>query len=132
GVEPFLTCDAPAVRGAAVASLIRHGGLEGILTAADDLTAMLQSDEEPVRYAAGHVLREIAIRSFLAPVQSLLSDKSPRVQNAAIAAAGAMRAPELVAALIYKLERRETARSAALALANYGDAVTDVLQRVLN
>ena len=130
-VEPYLHSEAPGVRAAAVAGIIRHGGLDGILAAADDLKAMLSGTEEGVRFAAANVLRDIAVKSFFQPVLTLLRDPSPRVQNAAIQAAGAMRSPELVPALIYKLQGRETARTAALALTSFGEGVIDVLAKVL-
>jgi HEAT repeat protein/MFS family permease len=130
-VEPQLQSSSASVRGAAVAGLIRYGGLEGILHAADDLKAMLTSDREDVRFACAHVLKEIQIRSFFRPVQRLLGDESIRVRNAAIAAAGEMRVPELVPSLIYMLRKRETARAASFALSFYGEEVIDTLRRVL-
>lgn len=131
-VEPHLHSTSAAVRGAAVASVIRHGGLEGILHAADDLKAMLNSPDEAQRHACAQVLREVGFQRFYAPAQQLLGDESPRVRSAAIGAAGAMRAPELVPSLIYKLRARETQRQAQLALAQYGDDIIDTLRTVLH
>lgn len=130
-IEPFLKSTAPAVRAAAVASIIRHGGLEGIVQAAEDLKAMLLSEDENVRFYCARVLQEVEIHRFYAPAQKLLADESPRVRSAAIAAAGAMLSPELVPTLIYKLRHRSTRRAAQLALAQYGEAVIDTLARVL-
>lgn len=130
-VKDMLASPAPAVRGAAVASLIKHGGLEGILLSAEHLKEMQASPDEAMRYAAAHVLRDIGVKNFYQPVLALLRDGSPRVQNAAVAAAGAMCSPELIPALVYKLGQRDTARAAAVALAGYGEAVVDVLGKVL-
>jgi HEAT repeat protein len=130
-VEPMLHSASPAIRGAAVAGIIRFGGLEGILHAADDLKAMLAAKDEGMRYACAQVLQEIGIKGFHGPAQALLADDSPRVQLAAIAAAGAMRSPELVPSLIYKLRQRETARAAQAALAAHGDDVIDALVKVV-
>jgi ATP/ADP translocase/HEAT repeat protein len=130
-VKDMLHSPAPQVRGAAVASLIKHGGLEGILLSAEHLKEMQTSPEESVRYAAAHVLKDIGVRNFYQPVLELLRDSSVRVQNAAVAAAGAMHSPELIPALVYKLGQRDTARAAALALASYGEPVVDVLGKVL-
>jgi ATP/ADP translocase/HEAT repeat protein len=130
-VEPMLHAAAPAIRGAAVAGIIRFGGLEGILHAADDLKAMLAAQDEGMRFACAQVLQEIGIRGFHGPVQALLADDSLRVQLAAIAAAGTMKSPELVPSLIYKLRQRETARAAQTALAAWGDDVIDALVRVV-
>jgi AAA family ATP:ADP antiporter len=130
-VKDMLLSTSPSVRGAAVASLIKHGGLEGILLSADDLKEMQTSQDEAVRFAAAHVLREISVKNFYQPVLALLRDPSSRVQNAAIAAAGAMHSPELIPALVYKLRQRDTARAASQALASYGEPVVDVLGKVL-
>lgn len=130
-VKPHLASPAAAVRGAAVASLIRHGGLEGILLSAEHLKDMQGSGDEHVRYEAANVLRDIGVRSFYQPVFALMRDPSARVQNAAVAAAAAMQSPELIPSLVYKLAQRDTARAAAHALAAYGEAAVDVLGKVL-
>lgn len=130
-VKPHLGSSAPAVRGAAVASLIRHGGLEGILLSAEHLKEMQTSADEQVRFEAANVLKDIGVRSFYQPVFALMRDGSARVQNAAVAAAAAMQSPELIPSLVYKLAQRDTARAAAHALAAYGDAAVDVLGKVL-
>jgi len=131
-VARFLENDSALVRGAAVASLIKHGGLEGILVSAEHLKAMQTSTDEELRLAAAEVFCEIGVRNFYQPVLTLMRDKSAKVQRAAVVAAGAMQSPELIPALVYKLGRRETARAASQALANYQDAVVATLGKVLS
>jgi ATP/ADP translocase/HEAT repeat protein len=131
-VKVHLESASPEVRGASVASLIKHGGLEGILISAEHLKAMQDSEDENIRYAAAMVFRDIGVKNFYQPVMALMRDRSLRVQNAAVAAAGAMQSPELIPALIYKLARRETARAASHALAGYGDTVSETLGKVLS
>jgi ATP/ADP translocase/HEAT repeat protein len=130
-VEPMLQSPSPAIRGAAVAGILRFGGLEGILQAADDLKAMLGAREEPMRHACARALQEIGIKGFHGPVQALLADDSLRVQLAAIAAAGAMKSPELIPSLVYKLRYRGTSRAAQTALSAYGDEVIEPLIMVI-
>jgi AAA family ATP:ADP antiporter len=130
-VKDMLKSPAPQVRGAAVASLIKHGGLEGILLSAEHLKEMQTSTDEALRFAAANVLRDISVRNFYQPVLALLRDPSVRVQQAAVGAAAAMCSPELIPALVYKLGQRDTARAAAQALASYGEAVVEVLGKVL-
>jgi ATP/ADP translocase/HEAT repeat protein len=130
-VQEMLKSSAPSVRGAAVASLIKHGGLEGILLSAEHLKDMQNSSSEAVRYAAAHVLKDIGVKNYYQPVLALMRDSSSRVQNAAVAAAGVMCSAELIPALVYKLGQRDTARAAAAALAAYGESVVDVLGTVL-
>src|SRR5262249_6023323 len=65
---PFLQDTSILVRGAAIAALIRHGGLDGILTAAESLKAFLSHPDPRVRVQAARVLREIEVKNFFQPV----------------------------------------------------------------
>jgi ATP/ADP translocase/HEAT repeat protein len=128
---PFLTDKSVAVRGAAVAALIKHGGLDGILTAAEALKALLKSPEPLWRLHGAHVLAEIKVRNFFHPLLELLQDPDVRVRIAAVDAAAAMQSPELVPSLVYKLAHPDTAEAAVRALAAYGTGVERTLFRVL-
>lgn len=130
-VRHFLGDDSPYVRAAAVAGLMRYGGLDGILSSADAFKAMLASPDPVLRGQAAWVLGEIKVRNFFRPVLELMKDPQPKVQIAAIVAAGQMASTELIPLLIYKLARRETARAAAQALARYGASVVPILAKVL-
>ncbi|MFZ9886603.1 MAG: Npt1/Npt2 family nucleotide transporter [Myxococcota bacterium] len=130
-VRPMLEQEAPGVRAATVTSLIKHGGLEGILMSAEHLRDMQASADEGIRLAAAQVYRDVGVKNFYQQVMSLMRDRSLRVQNAAITAAGAMQAPEFIPMLIYKLGRRETARAASAALCTFGESVIEVLGKVL-
>jgi HEAT repeat protein len=130
-VTPFLGDAKAPVKAAAVAGLISHGGLDGILRAAEPLKQMLESPEAQVREQGARVLVEIRVRNFYQPVLQLMRDPSIRVQTAAIAAAGEMQSPELIPALIYKLAQRETAHAAGRALVRYGEGVLEILGKVL-
>lgn len=131
-VRPFLSAPEPAVRAAAVAGMIRHGGLDGILVAAEPLKQLLASPEPSWRLQAARVLAAINVRSFYQPVLDLLADDDLSVRRAAIEAAGVMRSPELVPALVYRLARRETARAAADALAEHGPGIERLVAKVLS
>ena len=130
-VARYLDSPAPAVRGAAVASLIKHGGLKGILFSAEHLKLMQASPDPETRLASAYVFREIGVRNFYQPVLTLMRDESLAVQTAAIFAAGSMRSAELVPALVYKLSQRETARAASAALVEFGEEVVPTLGKVL-
>ncbi|MCC7382989.1 MAG: MFS transporter [Deltaproteobacteria bacterium] len=131
GAQPFLRDRSALVRGAAVAGMIKHGGLDGVLAAAEALKSLL-SDPDPVARARGaRVLEEIRVKSFYQPVLTLLADPVVEVQTMAIRAAGAMQSPELVPPLIYKLANPRTARGAVRALAAYGSKLEPLLLKVL-
>lgn len=130
-VQKELTSNSPIVRGATVASLIKFGGLEGILLSAEHLKEMQVSEEPSQRLAAANVFAEIKVRNFYRPVLELLRDKDFEVQRAAILAAQHMASVELIPALVYKLSNRKTARHAAGALAGFGDSVVPTLGKIL-
>ncbi|HEY1099260.1 MAG TPA: Npt1/Npt2 family nucleotide transporter, partial [Myxococcota bacterium] len=130
-IAPLMTDAVPVVRGAAVAGIIRHGGDAGLALASDPLEAMLADDDEAVRLACARVLEQIARPGLHGPAAMLMRDDNPRVRLGAIAAAGAMRAPELVAPLIEALSDVDTGRAAQVALAGYGDVVIPQLSRTL-
>jgi AAA family ATP:ADP antiporter len=130
-ITPFLEDASIPVRGAAIGALIKHGGLDGVLTAAESLKALLKNDDPLVRLEAARVLREIEVKSFFQPVLDLLQDADPRVRVSAVEAAGAMQSNELVLPLVEQLGRPETGQAAVRALAAFGPSIERTMLRVL-
>jgi ATP/ADP translocase/HEAT repeat protein len=119
------------VREAAIAGLIQHGGLDGILKAAEPLKRLLESEDAEDRVSAAQVLEAIKVASFYQPVLRLINDDDPKVASAALEAAGAMATPELIPSVIYALDRRGLSAAAARALVRMGDAVVPLLGKVI-
>lgn len=130
-VTPHLVDDDLSVRGATCAALIAHSGLDGVLAAAESLKSLIAASDPLARAEGARVLARIGVRSFFHPVLDLLDDPVPRVRLAAIEAARAMRSPELVPALVYKLADRTCGRAAGRALASFGAEIEPTLFRVL-
>jgi ATP/ADP translocase/HEAT repeat protein len=130
-VTPFLAAAEPQVRAAAVAGMARHGGLDGALAAGEPLKQLLGSPDPWQRRLATRVLGAIGAKGSYQPVLQLLSDPEPSVRRAAIQAAGIMRSPELLPALVHRLARGETAQAAAEALAAYGPGMERLMGNVL-
>jgi ATP/ADP translocase/HEAT repeat protein len=128
---PYLTDSTFEVRGAAVAALIKHGGLDGILTAAETLKGFLASTDAAERLQGARVLAEIKVKNFFHPVLELLQDSDVRVRIAAIDAAGEMQSKELVPPLIYKLSDPTTVQAATRALIRFGPDLERTLLRVV-
>ncbi len=131
-VRGFLKDANPRIRAAAIASMIRYGGLDGVLSAAEALKALISDPDPAMREQAARVLGEIGVRNFYQPVLELMGDPVLAVRTCAIEAAGKLKAPELVTALIYRLAREETAGAAVEALASYGAGIENTLERVLD
>lgn len=130
-VARFLWADQPAVQAATIGGMIRFGGLDGVLAAGEALKRLLASDEPERRATAAQVLGEIGVRNFYQPLVELLGDTELPVRRAAIRAAGQLKSPELVPALVYQLGSDETALDATAALTEYGPTVLGTLSKVL-
>ncbi|RJO68065.1 MAG: hypothetical protein C4523_07875 [Myxococcales bacterium] len=125
--------DDPAsrVKAAAIAGLIQHGGLEGILASTQALKTMLASAEASERENGARVLGYIKIKNFYQPLARLIDDPDPTVQNAAIFAAGEMQSEELIPALLYKLQRPQTRAAAVAALSRFSTSLLPRLTEAL-
>lgn len=130
-VRGYLDDADPTLRSAAVVGMIRHGGLDGVLSAAEALKALIVHSEPPMRAQAARVLGDIGVKNFFQPLQTLMVDPSAEVQRAAIEAAGRLASPELVPVLIERLGKAETASLAVGALASFGEPVVAMLEPVL-
>lgn len=130
-VRPFLGDPDPLVRGAAVTGLIRYGGLDGVLVAAESLKALIADPAPTMRAHAARILGAIGVRNFYQPVLELMNDPEPDVRRQAIHAAAQLRSPEFVIPLIYRTQSPETGREAIEALAAYGPQVVPTLGKVL-
>jgi len=131
---PFLdvrTAPEAVVRAAAAVALIRHAGLDGVLAAAGPLQELLAAKDPRDRAAAADALGSIGVRGFFRPLLAFLHDRELLVRRRAIAAAGKLRAPELVPALVEQFQRRETALEAASALSGFGTGIEPQLQAML-
>jgi hypothetical protein len=112
-------------------ALVRHAGVEGVLAAAKPLQELLAAKDPRDRAAAADALGNIGVRGFFPPLLAFLRDPELSVRRRAIAAAGKLRAPELVSALVEQFQRRETALEAAAALAGFGPGIEPQLETIL-
>jgi AAA family ATP:ADP antiporter len=131
-VRTFLNDPDPRIRSAAVTGMIRFGGLDGVLVAAEALKALIDNSDPAIRQYAARVLGAIGVRNFYQPVLQLMNDPEVTVRREAIAAASVLKSPEFVIPLIYRTQSRETARDATHALTQYGSTIITTLAKVLS
>ncbi|MBL8920755.1 MAG: HEAT repeat domain-containing protein [Myxococcaceae bacterium] len=131
-VRAFLHDPDPRIRSAAVTGMIRYGGLDGVLVAAEALKALIDNQDPVMRLHAAKVLGAIGVKNFYQPVLQLMSDADARVRRSAVTAAGHLKSPEFVIPLIYRTQSHETAREATDALTNFGPAIVATLAKVLS
>jgi ATP:ADP antiporter, AAA family len=130
-VRGFLQDPDPRIRSAAVTGMIRYGGLDGVLVAAEALKLLIDNVDPVMRLHAAKVLGAIGVKNFYQPVLQLMSDQDPRVRRAAVMAAGQLKSSEFVIPLIYRTQSHETAREATDALTAYGPSIVATLSKVL-
>jgi HEAT repeat protein len=130
-ITRFLDDVDSSVRAAAVVGLIRYGGLDGVLSSAERLKKMLESEKAHERAIGARILGDVGVKNFYHPLLALLVDPESQVRIAAIEAAGKMQSRELLPALIYRIEDPGTRSAACLAVAAYGASAVELLERVL-
>jgi AAA family ATP:ADP antiporter len=130
-VRPHLSDPDPGIRSAAVTGMIRYGGLDGVLVAAEALKTLIAHKDAVMRAHAAKVLGAIGVKNFYQPVLQLMNDPDPSVRRHAVNAAASLRSPEFVIPLIYKTQSIETVREAVTALSSYGSAIIPTLTKVL-
>jgi ATP/ADP translocase/HEAT repeat protein len=130
-IARFLDDPHREVRAAAVVGLIRWGGLDGVLSSAERLKKMLESQDPRERATGAGILGDIGVKNFYHPLLSLLTDSEMEVRIAAIRAAGKMGSQELLPALVYRIEDPATRSVASEALAAFGASAVQLLSRVL-
>jgi ATP/ADP translocase/HEAT repeat protein len=131
-ISRFLSDSDAAVRAATVVGLIRYGGLDGVLSAAEKLKSMLESTSIEDREVGAEILGDIGVKNFYHPLLTLMIDDELSVRVSAIRAAGKMQSPELLPALVYRIEDPETRTVAAEALTAFGPPAVRLLSRVLS
>jgi HEAT repeat protein len=130
-VKGFLADTDPRIRSAAVTGMIRYGGLDGVLVAAEALKALIDHTDASMREHAARVLGAIGVKNFYQPVLQLMGDPEMRVRREAINAAAILKAQEFVIPLIYRTQDIETMREAVHALTAFGPMIVPTLSKVL-
>jgi HEAT repeat protein len=115
-------CDAhdPGVRAAAIASLVRYCGLDGMLDGAPRLRALLESEEARDRIAAARVLAMVGEAQLQRALARLLRDDDPHVRKAAVEAASKVGDVRLLPLLFEAIGARPLAAAAARAITALG------------
>ncbi|MFT3836441.1 MAG: Npt1/Npt2 family nucleotide transporter [Myxococcaceae bacterium] len=131
-VKNFLKDADPRIRSAAITGMIRFGGLDGVLMAAEALKALIGHPDAVMREHAAKVLGAVGVKNFYQPVLTLMNDTDFKVRRAAISSAGVLKSPEFVIPLIYRCQSIETMTDAVDALTAYGPTVIPTLTKVLS
>jgi len=104
------------VRTESLIFLFTRGGIEGILAGAEELKAMMESQNSENLAGAAYVIGEIGIRYFRQDFVLLLHHPDPWVQRAALRASRHSLPAEMIQLLLPLLAQRKLARLVRLAL----------------
>ena len=96
-VLPYLDGSEPEIRTAALVGLFRHGGISGVLTAAERFRAMAGSPDIADKVSLARVLGEVGDRTFYQPLLPLLDHESIDVRKEALIRGRAGRQPAALA-----------------------------------
>jgi ATP:ADP antiporter, AAA family len=127
-LTPFLKDTDPELRTAAIVGAMKHGGLDGIVLAAQQFTAMCNSRQPFERRLAARVLGEVGIQSFYRPLVPLLHDERLEVRNEAVIAAGKLKNPRLWPEVLAALDSPVLQSAAVFALVSGGQLVQPLLE----
>ncbi len=123
---PYVDDPATEVRSAALAGLLRDGGVEGSIAAGARLAQLLASPGREERLEAAHVLGELGPGAFR-PVARLLDDADAAVRRAALRACSSVVDPRLAPALCSLLADPSCRNRARTALAAIGLRIVPLL-----
>jgi HEAT repeat protein len=131
-VRAYLASEAAEIRGAAVSGIMRYGGLDGMVSAAETLKTLIRHERADMRAEAARALGDIGVKNFYQPVLELMNDPDADVRRRAFQTAGILKSPELILPLLYKAQLPLTSRDAVQALSAYGVSVLPTLTKVLD
>jgi AAA family ATP:ADP antiporter len=94
-VFPHIEHPSPQVRRGVISGMLRYGGIDGVLTAAQHLIELEHSEDPEDRIFTARVLGDVGISSFYRPLIRLLKDDDPEVRVASLLASGEVKSPRL-------------------------------------
>jgi HEAT repeat protein/ATP/ADP translocase len=131
-LSQFLESEKIDVKKAAIISLIKYGGISGIMMAAPHLKLLSESGKDVDRATAANILGEIGQKNMQYQVFKLLNDSSPIVRREAVKAARAIGSKIFIPKLFYMLLDKNVSFDASKSLSIYGDLVIEPAMDILS
>jgi HEAT repeat protein len=131
-ILPYLEDADPQVRLGATASLMRYGGIAGILAGGEHLASLQRSTRPADRRFVAQAIGEIESPSFYQPLLSLLADPDFEVRRAALVASSRVVHPRLLPQAVDNLAQPGVRSAAMAALVASGEAMLPLAEEALS
>ena len=122
-LSQFLDSDSIKIKQSAIISLIKYGGISGVMAAAPHLKDLTESEKETDRSAAAYILGEIGQKNMQQQLFDLLNDKEASVRREAVQAACKIGSKIFVPKLFYMLLDKNVSFDVSKALGKFGEKV---------
>lgn len=111
------------IRRSALAGLLRHGSIPGVLAAGGRLQRLATSPEVEERRLVAQVIGDVSVPDYYQPLLALLQDDDPSVRCEALVAAGQVAHPQLLPLIVEGIRSPSTRSAAMSALTTAGEAI---------
>jgi len=126
-VIPYLKDYDSTVRANCIIYLFAKGGIEGIISSAESLKSLINSNKKENLQAAAYIMGELKENYFNRALKNLLLSKDYNVRLAAITAAGSVASDDLLPQLLEYLKDKRFSRFARKSISNYKPSVVPKL-----
>jgi len=130
-VAPYLDDSAPAIRSGAITGLLRYGGIDGVLLAANYLMDLSRSVEAERRVRAAEIIGDVGSFSFYRLVRDLAGDDDVEVRKAALRTAAKIKNAKMIPIMIDALAFPQTQSIAVAALVAVGSPALTYLEAAI-
>jgi hypothetical protein len=128
-ISSFLQDPEEEIRMGAIVALIKHGGINGVMSAGELLLDLQKSEDKNKRKFAAQIVGEIGIQNFYHPLLELIKDPHLEVVKVALVSASRIKNPRLIPEMVLHLDKGNTFDIASRALVKTGDKVIPVIEK---
>lgn len=122
-LSQFLESNSIKIKRSAIISLIKFGGISGIMAAAPHLKDLTESEREEDRSSAAYILGEIGQKNMQQQLFDLLNDEEPSVRREAVKAACKIGSKIFIPKLFYMLLDKNVSFDVSKALGEFDEKV---------
>ena len=131
-IVPYLNSNSSVIKEAAIVSLMKYCGIDGILLAGDALNESIKINSQESNIQVLKTLNHIGIPGFYDFLRTSLKSKNKNVKNLAIEVLGNLQIKRLLPILISLIQEQEYKARAVQSIIKFGDSISENLMNVYN